>query len=205
MGKNIFLSKLSFAVFLLMALTLYTGTIGQSLKNFDLSIDLSYLNLPAAYQNMKSAAVGAITPNTSATKVVIPKDDLQCMAENIYYEAGNQSFVGKLAVGQVVLNRVKKPGFPSTVCGVIYDGSQNTRTSVCQFSWTCASRLNIDKSSAHWEQSLKAAKELLYNKDKLTDITEGATNYHADYVSPPWAKTLRLVTKIDQHVFYKQY
>ena len=202
MGKNIFLSKLSFAVFLLMALTLYTGTIGQSLKNF--SIDLSYLNLPATYQNVKTAAVQAITPTTPAAKVVIPKDDLQCMAENIYYEAGNQSFVGKLAVGQVVLNRTQKPGYPSSICGVIYEGSQNERTTACQFSWTCASRLNIDKSGVFWEQSLKAAKELLYNKDKLTDITEGATNYHADYVSPSWAKRLRLVTKIDQHVFYKQ-
>lgn len=201
MERNFFLNKLSFAVFLWMAVTLYTGTISQSFKNFENKLNLSFLNLPAAYVNAKSMAVNALAP--TSPKVVIPKDDLQCMSENIYHEAGNQSYVGKLAVGQVVMNRTKAEGYPSTVCGVIYDGSQNTRTSTCQFSWTCGSHGSIDKSSEMWAQSKKAASELLFKKDSVLDITEGATNYHADYVSPPWAKRLRQVTKIDNHIFYK--
>jgi len=201
MERNFFLNKLSFAVFLWMAVTLYTGNISQSFKNFENKLNLSFLNLPTAYTNAKAMAVNALLP--ASPKAVIPKDDLQCMAENIYYEAGNQSYVGKLAVGQVVINRTRANGYPNTICGVIYDGSQNTKTSTCQFSWTCADRLNIDKGGSMWAQSMKAASELLFKQDTIVDITEGATNYHADYVKPPWAKTLRLVTKIDNHIFYK--
>jgi spore germination cell wall hydrolase CwlJ-like protein len=133
----------------------------------------------------------------------VPANDLQCMAENIYYESANQSYAGKIAVGQVVLNRVKDPRYPRTVCGVIYDGSQNVKTTACQFSWTCADHKGIDKSSHYWADSLRVAKELLYNRDSVVDITEGATSYHADYVKPSWSKQLRFVAQIDQHLFYK--
>jgi spore germination cell wall hydrolase CwlJ-like protein len=124
------------------------------------------------------------------------------MAENIYYEAGNQSYAGKIAVGHVVLNRVNAPGFPRTICGVIYDGAKSQTTTVCQFSWLCAPRAPINKSSTNWTQSVKAAKELLSTKESAIDITDGALNYHADYVKPPWAKQLRLVATIDNHLFY---
>lgn len=133
----------------------------------------------------------------------IPTNDLQCMAENIYYEANNQSYAGKIAVGQVVLNRAGMRGYPSSICGVIYEGSQSEHTSACQFSWTCAEHPTINKRSAGWVQSVKAAKELLTKKDSLVDISEGATNYHADYVSPGWSKKLKFVTQIDQHLFYR--
>ena len=201
MERSFFLNKLSFAVFLWMAVTLYTGTISQSFKNFENKLDLSFLNLPVAYANAKVMAVNALAP--TSPKVVVPNDELQCMAENIYHEAGNQSYVGKLAVGQVVLNRTKAQGYPNSVCGVIYEGSQNTKTLLCQFSWTCASHPTIDKASDNWAQSKKAATELLFKKDAVLDITEGATNYHADYVNPAWAKRLRMITKIDNHIFYK--
>lgn len=201
MGRNLSLIKLPLLIATLIWITI--ASTAAPLKNYNFNVDLSFLHLPAALTNAKTLAVEAVAP-TKVIPAAIPTDDLQCMAENIYYEAGNQSFVGKIAVGQVVLNRTKMPGYPRTICGVIYDGSQNVHTSVCQFSWTCASRLNIDKSSAFWGQSLKAAKELLYNKDKLIDITEGATNYHADYVTPPWARQLHVVAKIDQHIFYRK-
>jgi len=81
MERNFFLNKLSFAVFLWMAVTLYTGTISQSFKNFENKLNLSFLNLPTAYSNAKALAVNALAP--TSPKVVIPKDDLQCMAENI--------------------------------------------------------------------------------------------------------------------------
>jgi spore germination cell wall hydrolase CwlJ-like protein len=125
------------------------------------------------------------------------------MAENIYYEAATQSYAGKIAVGQVVLNRVKTPGYPRTVCAVIYDGSQNVKTKTCQFSWTCQDHKGIDKSSNYWAESQKVAADLLSKKGQLIDITEGALNYHADYVKPAWAKTLKFVAQIDQHLFYR--
>ena len=137
---------------------------------------------------------------TKPTPVI--KDGLQCMAENIYYEAGSQSYAGKIAVGQVVLNRVKSPSYPRTVCGVIYEGSQSPQTTTCQFSWTCQKRAPISKNSENWIQSLRAAKELLSNTGKTIDIVEGATSFHATSVKPVWAKKLKFVGQIDGHLFY---
>ena len=200
MERNFFLNKLSFAVFLWMAVTLYTGNISQSFKNFENKLNLSFLSLPSAYTNAKAMAVNALT---TSSKVVIPTDDLQCMAENIYHEAGNQSYVGKLAVGQVVLNRTKANGYPNTVCGVIYDGSQNSKTTICQFSWVCAQHPPIDKLSAEWHESVKIAFNLLSMRDTIIDVTEGSTNYHAVYIDAPnWTKKLHKVVVIDQHIFY---
>ena len=160
------------------------------------------LHIPT-YKDLEDVVSNYVVPKNKI--FVPPKDDLQCMAENIYYEAATQSYVGKVAVGQVVLNRVKSPNYPSTICGVIYEGSQNIHTSTCQFSWTCAPRNPVNKSSVYWDQSLAVAKELLSKRGSLVDITEGATSYHADYVRPAWSKTLHFVTQIDQHIFYKNY
>jgi spore germination cell wall hydrolase CwlJ-like protein len=209
MERNFFLNKLSFAVFLVLAAILYTTvftTTSKAFKNFDTNTTTTtfkFMSLLDVYRDVKEQALTAFTP-AQAKKVAVPANDLQCMAENIYYEANSQSYAGKIAVGQVVLNRVNSPNYPRTVCGVIYEGSQNTQTTQCQFSWSCAPHEPINKNSEGWRESLKAASELLSNKDHMIDITEGATNYHADYVSPPWAKKLKFVVKIDQHLFYSR-
>ena len=208
MERSFFLSKLSFAVLVWLAIVFNMPTHAGSLKYYVDDIRSStnqsinqLLHIPT-YNDIKTA-VSSLVPKESNVKA-IPKDDLQCMAENIYYEAATQSYVGKIAVGMVVLNRVKTPGYPDTVCKVIYEGSQNVRTSACQFSWTCAPHKGVDRSSLYWQQSLAAAKELLAKKDTIIDVTEGATSYHADYVNPAWSKQLHFVTQIDQHIFYKK-
>ena len=151
-----------------------------------------------------TSAIEIIPSANAETRVrAVPTDDLQCMSENIYHEAATQSYAGKIAVGQVVINRAKSAGFPRTICGVIYDGSQNSQTTSCQFSWTCAGKKSIDKASKAWEISRRAAHELLSKKDSLVDITEGATSYHASHVSPGWSRHLKFVAQIDQHLFYK--
>lgn len=208
MRETLFLKKVSFSVFIwLVILINITMNFGNMNKVFSLTKDafnevglaLSQVSLP----KFNSELVVHSIMGTVARPTVIPKDDLQCMAENIYYEAGNQSFVGKLAVGHVVLNRLKSPGYPRTICGVIYDGSQNVKTTACQFSWTCAEHRGVDRSSEYWSQSLRAARDILKDPEKSVDITDGATSYHADYVSPDWAKRLKVIAKIDQHIFYK--
>lgn len=207
MGKFIFQNRLSFSVFVWLAITiniaLNYGTLMHSASQFQIRFEQSMTQL-LSVMNPVAAATAMSDHLTVVPKAkAIPTNDLQCMAENIFYESATQSYAGKIAVGQVVLNRVKKPGYPDNVCGVIYEGSQNVKTSTCQFSWTCAEHKGIDKSSPYWAESLKAAKELLTRKDTIIDITEGATNYHANYVKPPWSKTLHFVAQIDQHLFYK--
>jgi len=209
MEKIFFPSKSSFAVFVWLAIALEVFLHFSTLDTFATEafktssqqiLRLFKTDFPA----LRDAVDIFVTPAQASTKVVaIPTDDLQCMAENIYYEAANESYAGKIAVGQVVLNRVKAPGFPRTVCAVIWEGSQSIHTGTCQFSWTCAPRNKVNTASAGWAQSLRAAKELLSKKDTVIDITEGALNYHANYVSPLWSKQLRLVAQIDKHLFYR--
>lgn len=210
MEKIFFPSKSSFAVFVWIVIVLEIfinfGTINRFAHAVKTTGDQQILRLfhfTTDYPHLREAVETIVSQKAPVVKK-IPTDDLQCMAENIYYEASNQSYAGKIAVGQVVLNRVKAPGFPQTVCGVIWEGSQNIRTTACQFSWTCAPREKVNTSSTGWAQSMKAAKELLTKKDAVIDITEGALNYHADYVNPSWSKRLLFVAKIDQHLFYKK-
>jgi spore germination cell wall hydrolase CwlJ-like protein len=209
MGTNIFQNRLSFSVFVWLAITINIGLNYQSITKSFTYLEAAIVRSVDRASNIVDALTqSTVTMTDNLVKVeakqkAVPTNDLQCMAENIYYEAGNQSYAGKIAVGQVVLNRVKDPRYPRTVCGVIYDGSQNVKTTACQFSWTCADHKGVDKTSAFWHESQKAARELLTKKDMVIDITEGATSYHANYVKPAWSKTLTFVAQIDQHLFYK--
>ena len=133
---------------------------------------------------------------------------LICMATNIYHEAGNQSMIGQMAVGQVVLNRVADKRFPNTVCEVVkqavtYKKSDKPIRWKCQFTWYCDGKKDEpDFDSRTWRLALDHA-SILINKTILLDVTEGATHYHATYVRPAWAKTKTRTTRIDRHIFYR--
>tara|TARA_B100001093_G_C26299977_1_gene788942 strand:+ start:140 stop:541 length:402 start_codon:yes stop_codon:yes gene_type:complete len=130
------------------------------------------------------------------------------MAVNLYHEAGNQSMIGQMAVGQVVLNRVADKRFPNTVCEVVkqavtYKKSDKPIRWKCQFTWYCDGKKDEpDFDSRTWRLALDHA-SILINKTILLDITEGATHYHATYVRPAWAKTKTRTTRIDRHIFYR--
>jgi spore germination cell wall hydrolase CwlJ-like protein len=136
------------------------------------------------------------------------KQQVDCLAENIYFEAGREPELGKIAVAMVTLNRVEHKSWPSSVCGVVRE--RNTR--VCQFSWWCESRNNKKAINNHYtpeEQVLynKAKKVALdvyinYDKHKRNDVTQGAYFYHATYINPGWK--LKKTTVIGQHIFYKK-
>jgi len=138
--------------------------------------------------------------------VIIDIKEKQCLAKAIYFEARNQSIEGKIAVGTVVMNRVKTGMHPNTICEVVHAG--------CQFSWNCdkskkydpANHKNIIERQA-WNESLMLANDLIleYNSTTFDDITKGATYFHASYVSPHWRKWKRLqrTVKIDKHIFYR--
>ena len=133
---------------------------------------------------------------------------LMCMAFNIYHEANNQSMLGQIAVGQVVMNRVEDSRFPDTVCEVVkqavtYKGTDKPVLHKCQFSWYCDGKKdepNYDSKS--WSNALKYAVVVL-GGDITLDFTDGATHYHATYVRPAWAKTKTRTTRIDRHIFYR--
>jgi spore germination cell wall hydrolase CwlJ-like protein len=119
--------------------------------------------------------------------------DLKCLAQNIFFEAGTESMLGKIAVGQVTVNRVKIGHWGETVCDVV-----NAKD---QFSWTNRDDLSIDKHSRNYRDSILAAKKVLQERKRLR-ILRSALFYHADYVRPYWADKNQKVVKIEKHIFY---
>ena len=132
-----------------------------------------------------------------------------CLAQNIYFESGNQPMVGKIAVSHVVLNRVESDLYPDTVCDVVYQAEmrENWKGDIvpvrnrCQFSWYCDGKSDDPVDSKTWIASMQLARRIL--QGEWSDITEGATHYHADFVYPYWADSLNRTTTIDNHIFYK--
>ena len=124
---------------------------------------------------------------------------LECLTQAIYYEAGSESADGQRAVAQVVLNRVRHPAFPASVCGVVYQGS--TQPPGCQFTFTCDGSLNRAPDRAHWDQARRIAEAAL-NGAVFAPVGM-ATNYHANYVVPVWAPTLLKNAVVGAHYFYR--
>ena len=124
---------------------------------------------------------------------------LDCLTSAIYYEAGQESDDGQRSVAQVVLNRVRHPAFPSTVCGVVYQGS--TRATGCQFTFTCDGSLLRGPDSAGLARARRVAQAAL-NGAVFAPVGL-ATHYHANYVMPYWAPTLVKNAVIGAHLFYR--
>ena len=123
--------------------------------------------------------------------------EVECLARNIYFEAASEPKNGKIAVAEVTMNRVKSKEYPRTVCGVVHQRTKNT----CQFSWVCQNKDKIPKNSNAWRDSVKIAENILISK-KEYGIIGSAKHFHAEYVSPEWAESKRMIKKIGQHIFY---
>jgi spore germination cell wall hydrolase CwlJ-like protein len=124
---------------------------------------------------------------------------LDCLASAVYYEAGNQDTDGERAVAQVILNRVRHPAFPNSVCGVVYQGS--TRTTGCQFTFTCDGSLSRQPDADGWRRAYKVAEEAL--SGSVYAPVGWATHYHADYVVPTWASSMAKNAIVGAHIFYR--
>jgi spore germination cell wall hydrolase CwlJ-like protein len=173
-----------------------------------ITVDLPNLIRPltpeqAVEQNLQRPFDAA--PDTPAQKFQLKADDgsreraLECLTQAIYYEAATEGPDGQRAVAQVVLNRMHHPGFPSTVCGVVYQGSE--LPTGCQFTFTCDGSLAGTPLPAIWAQAKRIANEAL---DGRVDPAVGhATHYHADYVVPYWADSLLKQVQIGHHIFYR--
>ncbi len=125
-----------------------------------------------------------------------------CLARAVYFEARSETEMGQIAVAKVIMNRVKDPNYPNTICGVVYQGSQ--RRNSCQFSFACDGMPDDVKNPAAWAQSKKIASKVINGDYRMVDAMNGATNYHADYVKPKWAKHMKKIVKIGNHIFYDE-
>ena len=124
---------------------------------------------------------------------------LECLASAVYYEAGNQDQDGQRAVAQVVLNRVRHPAFPNSVCGVVYQGS--TRPTGCQFTFTCDGSLTRQPDADGWRRAYKTAQDAL--SGAVYAPVGWATHYHAAYVVPTWASSMAKDAVVGAHLFYR--
>ncbi|MGA9582897.1 MAG: cell wall hydrolase, partial [Allosphingosinicella sp.] len=150
--------------------------------------------------------VEAIAPGQAAEPFVVgdrsERDvaaSLQCLTAAVYHEARSESLEGQRAVAQVVLNRARHPAFPKTICGVVYQGS-NRRTG-CQFSFTCDGSLRARRDPAAWERVRKVAGAALAGS--VYGPVGHATHYHASYVRPWWAASLKRAVSVGSHIFYR--
>lgn len=152
-------------------------------------------------------------PAQADTIVTFSEDEMLCLQQNIYFEARNQSTIGKVAVAWVTFNRMTSSAYPDTICGVVKQGLQNADGSMmrhkCQFSWYCDGKSdrvpdNIVEQRAWADAGLVAevtAIDFAMGRINASPV-EDAVMYHADYVDPFWASSYDRVVAIDTHIFY---
>jgi hypothetical protein len=141
--------------------------------------------------------------NTYIFTARTPLDQMRsadCLAQAIYYEARSEGEDGQRAVAQVVLNRVRHPAWPNSVCGVVYQSGSRSGGG-CQFTFTCDGSLNVRPGGEAWAQAQRIAAEALGGR---TYAPIGlSTFYHANYVFPAWAPQLVKTAQIGAHIFYR--
>jgi spore germination cell wall hydrolase CwlJ-like protein len=128
---------------------------------------------------------------TEGLNVASLDSELECMAKVVHHEAANQSLQGQLAVAQVILNRVRSPLFPKTICGVVNQPGQ--------FFQTRAYAAPVH--SPRWRTSVAIAR--IAREADLPQVAPGALFYHASYVTPSWSRRRVKVGRIGENVFYR--
>jgi len=154
-------------------------------------------------------------PKYRNTFMVFSHDQIECLAMNVYHEARNESLSGKIGVILVTMNRVADKRFPATICGVVKQGKHwfsakrnkwYPAKNRCQFSWYCDGRSDKPENKRAWIYSQALTEYFLKRSMLFIDFTEGATHYHAEYISlPRWAKSKDFIktVRIDTHLFYR--
>jgi N-acetylmuramoyl-L-alanine amidase len=138
--------------------------------------------------------------NVSPITAQMRQAQLDCLARNIYHEAGAEPFEGKVAVAQVTINRTESGEFPSDICGVVYQKNVVYQKVLCQFSWYCSGPSAVKPMNGPmYTESMEVAKKVLLEGFRLPDL-KNALYFHGDYVQPGWNK--KPVAKIGHHIFY---
>ena len=160
----------------------------------------SALSQYAAFDRDKAAIGSLVTlevpKRTDAEEMLRQK---QCLATAIYYEARSETTAGQLGVAEVIVNRVNDHRYPNSICDVVYQGA--TRTTGCQFTFTCDGAMNKAPRGAKWDKAQTVAAHVMMDLNERK--TGGATHYHATYVNPVWNSGLIRTNKIGLHIFYR--
>lgn len=133
-------------------------------------------------------------------RAAFSRREQRCLAAAVYFEARGEPVKGQAAVAQVVLNRVKAPSYPSTICGVVYQNKKWRNR--CQFSFACDGIRDKVTDKKSYAQAAKVAKSVTRGKS-WSRVVGSSTHYHATYVKPRWAKKMKRLTKIGRHIFYQ--
>ena len=133
-------------------------------------------------------------------EIVFSAKEQQCLANAIYFEARGESTRGQAAVAQVVLNRVRNPTYPKTICGVVYQN--DSWFNRCQFSFACDGRKDVITSPSNYRKAQDVALAVTAGKIFIPEVGS-STHYYAQYVSPGWARAMNKMTKIGLHIFYR--
>jgi len=151
-----------------------------------------------------------VMPNAPATHAWVnnplpasarSESELKCLATAIYFEARGEPEEGQIAVAQVVLNRLKNPTYPNTICGVVYQNK--SRRYRCQFSFACDGRSDRITDARSWAAAQALAKRAVEEQaDTFISAVGSSTHYHATYVHPRWARRMTETDKIGRHIFY---
>lgn len=154
-----------------------------------------------------SLLIMLVASSVKAATITLDDTQMECLAKNVYFEARNQSHVGKIAVAQVVLNRVVDKRYPMSICEVVeqaytYKNGFPIRHK-CQFSWFCDGLSDEPRDVAAWQDALRMASDAVLLWNASFDVTEGSTHYHTKDVFPKWRKSFTHTTAIDDHLFYR--
>ena len=151
--------------------------------------EIIVIEIPTIIEN-KSPHVTIIADE----QLVVEDVDLFCLAKNVFHEAGIETDMGKYAVAQVTLNRVKSKKYPNTICKVVLQRYQFSWANQKSKHWTHPKGINWDKSKA-------IAKRVIYENHRVKGL-EHSEYYHADYVSPHWSRKMTPVATVGRHIFY---
>jgi spore germination cell wall hydrolase CwlJ-like protein len=123
----------------------------------------------------------------------------KCLSEALYYEARGEGAKGQMAVAEVIFHRLHNKHYPSTICGVVYQG-KNTKD--CQFSFACVKHAKT-KEEGEWDSAQMLAARILTGVARMNDVTSEATHFHTISVQPEWADHLVKTIQIGNHIFYR--
>jgi len=157
---------------------------------------LSVLNLDTVSAHMREDKLIKVSYKDLSPQA---KKQVECLAQNIYYEAGWEPEEGQVAVAMVTMNRVEDGRFGNSICGVVKQKVQNT----CQFTWFCEHKALTNINHNVYNDVKNLAAYVYANYDKMDDPSKGSLFYHADYVNPKW-KNMVYMVKIGHHKFYNR-